>query len=139
MFFYMQHNRGRDAATAESIPATVHPNNRRSRRTLKCADGRQNAEASIKRTADHPTHQTGEFYFAIIRGRDLVLVHDFFLQDLAKPLSRRGALWCSSTLPLVAKLKAQLLSDDLFKIAHGALAAENFVIIYDNSKDRSLE
>jgi hypothetical protein len=24
-FFYMQHNRGRDAATAESIPATVHP------------------------------------------------------------------------------------------------------------------
>ena len=30
------------------------------------ADGRQKAEASIKTTPDHPTRQTGEFYFAII-------------------------------------------------------------------------
>jgi hypothetical protein len=129
MFFYMQHNQGRDAATAESIPPTVHPTIADPADSQMC--GRPpSAEASIKRTADHPTHQTGEFYFAIIRGRDLVLVHDFFLQDLAKPLSRRGGLWCSSILPLVAKLKAQLLSDDLFKFGLGvALAATNLMII----------
>src|ERR1700720_4570915 len=41
-------------------------NHRRSRRLSNVADGRQKAEASIKTTPDHPTRQTGEFYFAII-------------------------------------------------------------------------
>src|ERR1700726_2796711 len=41
-------------------------NHRRSRRLSNVADGRQKAEASIKTRPDHPTRQTGEFYFAII-------------------------------------------------------------------------
>ena len=35
------------------------------------------------------------------------LVHDFLLQDVAKPLNGKGGLWCCSTLLLIAKLKAQ--------------------------------
>ncbi|TPW00348.1 MAG: hypothetical protein USCAAHI_00196 [Beijerinckiaceae bacterium] len=37
------------------------------------------------------------FYF-LCRSDDPVLVHDCFLQDLAKLLNGRGGLWCSSAL-----------------------------------------
>jgi DNA replication protein DnaC len=43
----------------------VSSNRRRSRRLSNVVDGRRKTEALINRTADHPTRQTGEFYFAI--------------------------------------------------------------------------
>jgi hypothetical protein len=43
----------------------VSSNRRRSRRLSNVVDGRRKTEALINTTADHPTRQTGEFYFAI--------------------------------------------------------------------------